>query len=89
MIKFAEFIISDSQTMSAESAVLGTPYIRFNDFVGKISYLDEIENKFKLGMGIKTKEKNNLFRSVDFLLNFQNKRKIWNERKNAMLKEKN
>ena len=88
VIKFAEFIISDSQTMSAESAVLGTPYIRFNDFVGKISYLDEIENKFKLGMGIKTKEKNNLFRSVDFLLNFQNKRKIWNERKNAMLKEK-
>ena len=38
-IYFAELLIADSQTMSAEAAVLGTPYIRYNDFIGKISYL--------------------------------------------------
>ena len=31
---------------------LGIPFIRVNDFVGKISYLDELENYYKLGYGI-------------------------------------
>ena len=44
---FSSIIIGDSQTMSAESAVLGVPFIRYNDFVGKLkllSYLEEIYN---------------------------------------------
>ena len=51
----AKFYIGDSQTMAAESGVLGIPFIRFNDFVGRISYLEELENKYKLGFGIKNK----------------------------------
>ena len=49
----ASLIISDSQTMTAEGALLGTPTVRINGFVGKISYLNEIENKYNLGIGIK------------------------------------
>ena len=33
---FADIFISDSQTMTAEAAVLGTPSIRYNDFVGRL-----------------------------------------------------
>ena len=37
---FADMYIGDSQTMTAEAAVLGTPSIRFNDFVGELAYLE-------------------------------------------------
>jgi len=40
--------------MAAEAAVLGTPSLRFNDFVGEISYLEELEHAFGLTYGIRT-----------------------------------
>ena len=52
---FASIYIGDSQTMAAESGVLGVPFIRFNDFVGKIGYLRDLEDNYKLGFGIKLK----------------------------------
>lgn len=41
----ARFVLSDSQSMTAESALLGVPPIRVNDFVGRISYLAELERQ--------------------------------------------
>ena len=40
----AHFFVGDGQTMTAEAAVLGTPALRLNDFVGRISYLKELES---------------------------------------------
>ena len=40
---FASLYIGDSQTMAAEAGVLGVPFVRFNDFVGRIGYLRELE----------------------------------------------
>ena len=42
--------------MAAECAVLGTPSIRFNDFVGKLGYLEELELEYGLTFGIKTSD---------------------------------
>lgn len=44
----AKGVISDSQSMTVEAALLGTPNIRINDFKGKISILNELEEKFSL-----------------------------------------
>lgn len=49
---FASLYIGDSQTMAAEAGVLGTPFVRFNDFVGRIGYLRELEDTYQLGYGI-------------------------------------
>ena len=38
--------------MAAEAGVLGTPFVRFNDFVGRIGYLRELEDVYELGYGI-------------------------------------
>jgi hypothetical protein len=65
VMAFASLYIGDSQTMAAEAGVLGTPFIRFNDFVGRIGYLNEIENKYKLGIGIKTSETAKLLQTVE------------------------
>lgn len=80
--------IGDSQTMAVESGVLGTPFIRFNDFVGRIGILEEIENKYKLGYGIKTNRVDELYKKVKELINTKNLSEIFQERRHKMLLEK-
>lgn len=53
MMAFASLYIGDSQTMAAEAGILGVPFVRFNDFVGRIGYLRELEDKYELGYRIK------------------------------------
>lgn len=88
LMAFASLYIGDSQTMAAEAGVLGVPFIRFNDFVGKISYLDELENKYQLGFGIKTDEKEKLFIKLKEILKLKNRNKTFSERRHKMLDEK-
>ena len=52
VMAFASLYIGDSQTMAAEAGVLGVPFVRFNDFVGRIGYLRELEDVYQLGSGI-------------------------------------
>ena len=52
VMAFASLYIGDSQTMAAEAGVLGVPFVRFNDFVGRIGYLRELEDVYELGCGI-------------------------------------
>lgn len=51
-ISFADLVVSDGQSMIQEAAILGTPSIRFNDFVGRIGVMEELENKYGLTIGI-------------------------------------
>lgn len=88
IMAFAKLFIGDSQTMAAEAGVLGTPFIRFNDFVGRIGYLNELENVYKLGFGIKTTEVNRLYQIVRKLVETPELRKIYQQRRQKMLSEK-
>jgi len=85
---FADMYIGDSQTMAAEAAVLGTPSLRFNDFVGQLSYLEELEHKYQLTFGIKTSDEAKLYHKIDELLKTPNIKKIWQERKQKLLEDK-
>lgn len=86
-LSFAEIYIGDSQTMAAEAAVLGTPSIRFNDFVGKLGYLEELEHKHNLTFGIATNNPNLLFSQIQTLLASNNLKEEFRGRKEQMLKE--
>lgn len=88
VMAFASLYIGDSQTMAAESGVLGVPFVRFNDFVGRIGYLEELENKYRLGYGIGTNELEKLFSIVEELVNKANLSEIYQERRFNMLSEK-
>lgn len=83
-----EFLISDSQTMSAEAGVLGVPYIRYNDFVGRIAYLNELEEKFNLGVGVKTHEIEKLDQTINLFLNNPNLKEEHRVKRYKMLEEK-
>ncbi|HXB40165.1 MAG TPA: DUF354 domain-containing protein [Bacteroidia bacterium] len=84
---FADMYIGDSQTMTAEAAVLGTPAIRFNDFVGELSYLTELENKFGLTYGIRTNEPQKMLQKVNELLLLPNLKDEWEAGRKKMLEE--
>lgn len=68
LMAFARGYIGDSQTMAAEAGVLGIPYIRYNDFVGQIGYLNDLELNFRIGTGILTKDIEKLHDAIDVLL---------------------
>ena len=52
VMAYASLYLGDSQTMAAEAGVLGVPFVRFNDFVGRIGYLQELEDTYQLGYGV-------------------------------------
>lgn len=88
VMAFAQLYIGDSQTMAAEAGVLGVPFVRFNDFVGKIGYLRELEDVYQLGYGIKTDAVDRLYKVVDELLSMPNRYEVFQQRRQKMLSEK-
>jgi len=88
IMSFASMYIGDSQTMAAEAGVLGTPFVRFNDFVGRLSYLNEIEDYYKLGYGHKTNDVNGLFDSIDKWLKMPDRKEICKERQLKLFSDK-
>jgi len=74
--------------MAAEAGVLGVPFIRYNDFVGKIGYLNELENEFELGYGIKTSEVERLYSTIEKLVALPDRSWIFQERRKIMLSKK-
>lgn len=85
---YASMYIGDSQTMAAEAGVLGTPSIRFNDFVSELSYLEELENKFGLTYGIKANNPEKLLQKITELLAFPDLKGKWSEKRKRMLNER-
>lgn len=88
VMAFAQLYIGDSQTMAAEAGVLGIPFIRFNDFVGRIGYLNELENKYKLGFGIKPENSELLLDKIKELLMLENRNQVFQQRREKMLADK-
>ncbi len=87
LINYANLFISDSQTMSMEAGYLGTPFIRYNDFIGQISCLEEIENKYKLGFGVLIKDKELFFLRIKEITDTPDIKKIWLKRRQRVIDE--
>lgn len=88
VLAFAKVFIGDSQTMAAEAMVLGTPSIRCNGFVGRLAYLEELENTYQLGFGVLPSNREEIFEKLDLILSNENLEKGWNEKRKVMLSQK-
>ena len=91
VMAFSTLYIGDSQTMAAEAGVLGVPFVRYNDFVGRIGSLNELEDEYHLGFGIKASDKGSaekMYKVVEDLLATPNLKEEWQERRQRMLSEK-
>jgi len=88
LLYYATMFIGDSQTMTAEAAVLGTPAIRCNTFVGRISYLEELEHKYGLTYGFLPSDEERMLDKIMELLNTRDLKKIWEGKRRRMLQDK-
>ncbi len=88
ILAFAKLVISDSQTMTRESAILGTPSIRYNSFVGRLSCFDELENKFGLAFGFRPGEERKMLNTIRGLLSRGDLAEEWQEKRKRLLAEK-
>jgi predicted glycosyltransferase len=73
ILSFASLLISDSQSMTHEAALLGTPSVRFNDFYDKVGVLNELESKYDLTYGISPDKPDQLFEKVGILTGLSDK----------------
>lgn len=48
VIAAADLTVGDSQTVAAESAILGVPALRLSSFSGRVDYLTELEERYGL-----------------------------------------
>lgn len=90
LLAFASLYIGDSQSMAVEACMLGTPCLRFNDFVGKkkISVLEELEHVYHLTNGIHSSDADTLYKRIDEILTLSDARPIYLENRQRMLKDK-
>lgn len=88
VMAFAQMYIGDSQTMAAEAGVLGVPFVRFNGFVGRIGYLNELELKYELGYGVKTTEVDRLYEVIEQIIATPNRKELYASRRARMLSDK-
>lgn len=87
-IYYATMLIGDSQTMTSEAAVLGTPAIRCNTFVGRISYLEEEEHKYGLTYGFLPSQADDMFGKIEDLMAMPDLKEEWRKRRLKMLADK-
>jgi predicted glycosyltransferase len=88
ILYYAKLVIADTQTITTESAVLGTPVIRFNSFVGKkdMGNFIELENKYNLIFSFNDPEKA-ITKAVELIQEPDLKSK-WKERRDHLLVDK-
>jgi len=87
VLYFADLYLGDSQTMCAEAAVLGTPSVRFNDFVGQLGYLEELEHNYQLTFGIPADQPEELLKTLEEIVKMPDLRKAWVAKREKLLKE--
>jgi len=88
LLYYATMFVGDSQTMTSEAAVLGTPAIRCNSLVGRISYLEEEEHKYGLTYGFKPENFSSLLEKLNELISMPHLKEEWQRRRQKMLADK-
>lgn len=85
---YAKIFVSDSQTMTTEAAVLGTPAVRCNSFVGEndMGNFQELENKY--GLIFNYRDAEDAIMKVRQLVLQSDLKAEWKEKREMLLKEK-
>ena len=88
ILAHAKILISDSQTMTIEAAVLGVPSIRYSSFVGRSSVIEDLENKYGLTFGFSPGNENGFLAKIEELLANKNLSTEWEVKREKLLNDK-
>ena len=88
LLSYATLLVSDSQTMTTEAAVLGTPAVRSNSFVGEndMGNFIELEQKYNLIFNCASLE--TALQSVRSIFNTPHIKEEWAKKQEKLLADK-
>jgi hypothetical protein len=85
---YSTMFIGDSQTMTSEACILGTPSIKMNTFAGLLSVPNELEYKYQLCYAYKPEEFDDLINKIEELVSYKDLKVLWVDKKNVFIKDK-
>ena len=88
LLYFADMFIGDSQTMTSEAAILGTPALKCNTFAGKLSIPNELEKKYDLCYSFQPCDFKKLIEKMEYLVSMKDKKIKWRNKVNKLYKDK-
>ena len=88
LMYYATMFVGDSQTMTSEAAVLGTPAIKCNSFAGRLSVPNELEQKYGLCYSFLPSQLEAFFSKIEELLALSDLKAEWEKRRMRMLADK-
>ncbi len=88
LMVYATMFVGDSQTMTSEAAVLGTPAVKCNSFAGRLSVPNELEQKYGLCYSFLPEQQEAFFDKINELLALPDLKGEWQQRRQRMLAEK-
>ncbi|MEZ5146702.1 MAG: DUF354 domain-containing protein [Bacteroidales bacterium] len=87
-LAYATLYVGESQTMTSEAAVLGTPALKCNTFAGRLSVPNELEEKYGLCYAFLPTDFERMMLKLDELLSMPDLKGEWQQRRERMLKDK-
>ena len=88
LLYYAKMLIGESQTMTTEAGVLGTPAIRCNSWVGPKDMSNFFELEQKYGLIFNYSNPNKATEKAVELIQKQNLKEEWQKKREKLLKEK-
>ena len=85
---YSQMLISDSQTMSVEAAVLGVPSFRCNTFAHRLSVLEELELRYGLTFGYQPSQFDWMLYRINEFLETPDLKDEWQKRRTRLLQDK-
>ncbi len=88
LLAFATLFVGDSQTMTSEAAILGTPAFRCNTLVGELSCIEDLEHNFGLAFGYQPNDFDRMLEKIEALLQQPDLKMQWQQKRAAFLSER-
>ncbi len=85
---YSQMLISDSQTMTMEAAVLGVPSFRCNTFANRLTVLEELELKYGLTFGYHPSQFDWMLYRIKEFLETPDLKDEWQKRRMILLQDK-
>lgn len=87
LMYYADMFVGDSQTMTSEAAILGTPAIKCNTFAHRLSVPNMLENKYDLCYSFHPSEFNLMVAKMKELLNDSHLKSKWQIKKETFIND--
>lgn len=87
LMYFASMFIGDSQTMTSEAAILGTPAVKCNTFAHKLSIPNMLERKYSLCYSYQPTEFDVMCLKIKELISNSNLKEEWSQKRKHFLSD--